>query len=117
MSQSLEQELNELRTLIAQSASTTPPKTLKVLEQRLSALEEKLTDPKDLVLRALAVANDGKPGYLSNPQLEERCKLTKNAVHHAVNALERKGRVWIRKTHGENGRPVFYVYDPRAVKA
>jgi DNA-binding MarR family transcriptional regulator len=127
MSQSIEQELNELRSLVASVSTSAPPKTVKALEARLAALEERLAsdsearDPgehaRSLILKALSVANEGKVGHLSIPQIEERCKMTKSAVHTHVNELEKKGKVWIRKTHGANGRPVFYVYHPSAVRA
>ena len=121
---SIEQELNELRSLIAQSTSV-PPKTLKVLETRLRALEERIAESSDPgaaaregILRALSTANNGKPGYLSHAQIEEQCKLSKSASHHHVNELEKAGRVWIRKTHDpKSGRPCFFVYHPAAVRA
>jgi hypothetical protein len=124
MSLSIEQELNELRSLIAQSASGSP-KTMKTLEARLAALEERVregSDPgaanRDAIMRALAVANNGKPGYLSHAQIEAQCKLTKSASHHHVNELEKAGKVWIRKTHDpKSGRPCFFVYHPSAVRA
>jgi DNA-binding transcriptional ArsR family regulator len=126
MSQTIEQELNELRSLIAQSASAgASPKTVKALEARLAALEERVvavSDPgaaaRDQILSALARAKGGKPGYLSMAAIGEQCKMTKSAVHTHVNVLEKAGKVWIRKTHDpENGRPCFIVYDPRALGA
>ncbi len=121
---SIEIELNELRAAIAQSASAMAPKVRKALEDRLAALEERVgaaTDPSEAkraaIMRALAVADNGKPGYLSSAQIEAVCNMTKSEVHVHVNELEKKGRVWIRKTHGTNGRPTHYVYDPRAVRA
>lgn len=128
MSQSIEQELNELRSLIAQSASAAPPKVVKALEARLAALEERIAsgeatgDPgavaREQIMQALATANKGKPGYLSHAQIETQCKLTKSASHHHVNELEKAGKVWIRKTHDpKTGRPCFFVYHPAAVRA
>jgi DNA-binding MarR family transcriptional regulator len=107
---SIEQELNELRTAIAQSASA---KDRKALEARLERTE---------IMRALSVADSGKPGYLSFAQIQKMRKLTKSQVHGHINALEKAGKVWIRKTHHpeghpDAGRPAFYVYHPKAVRA
>lgn len=123
MSQSIEQELNELRSLVAKSVSANP-KSAKELKARLDALEARVAasvDPgeaaRSQILQALAVASDGKPGYLSHAQIEAQCNMSKSASHHHVNELEKAGKVWIRKTHGANGRPCFFVYDPRALRA
>lgn len=127
---SFEEELNELRAAIAESASTNP-KTVKALAARVADLEKRYKieedlDPyeriRDRIVRALAVANNGKPGYLSYAQIAAECKLTKSQVHGHVNALDKAGRVWIRKwhhpaEHGDHGRPAFYVYHPQAVRA
>lgn len=128
MSQSIEQELNEVRSLIAQVSASAPKSTVKMLEAKLAALEERVAagestkDPgaaaREGILRALAVANNGKPGYLSHAQIEAQCKLTKSASHHHVNDLEKAGKAWIRKTHDpKSGRPCFFVYLPQAVRA
>lgn len=124
MSDSIEQELNELRSLIAQSMPANP-KAAKALEARLAALEARVANSADpgvaaraQILRALATAKDGKPGYLSHAQIEAQCNMTKSASHHHVNELEKEGKVWIRKTHDpKSGRPCFFVYDPRALRA
>jgi len=92
---------------------------------RLAALEATVragADPdeaaRESIVRALATAVDGKPGFLSMADLEKKCEMTKSAVHHHTNELEKKGRVWIRKTHdAKTGRPCFLVYHPSAVRA
>jgi len=128
MSQSIEQELNEVRSLIAQVSATAPKAMVKTLEARLAALEERIategaaSDPgaaaREGILRALSTANNGKPGYLSHAQIEAQCNMTKSASHHHVNELEKTGKVWIRKTHDPaSGRPCFFVYHPAAVRA
>jgi DNA-binding MarR family transcriptional regulator len=124
---SIEQELNELRTAIAQSASA---KDRKALEARLEEIREMVEgsrqEPGGLerteIMRALSVADSGKPGYLSFAQIQKMRKLTKSQVHGHINALEKAGKVWIRKTHHpeghpDAGRPAFYVYHPKAVRA
>lgn len=131
MNQSIEQELNDLRSLIAQSASgdgrTKDAKLRAELLTRLEALEARVqegaaaADPgaaaRAKIVAALSAANDGKPGFLSAAQLEVKCNMTKSAIHTHVNELEKEGKVWIRKTHGDNGRPCFYIYHPKAVRA
>lgn len=128
MSQSIEQELNEVRSLIAQVSASAPKSTIKMLEAKLAALEERVAageianDPgattRAAILKALAEADHGKPGFLSMSSIEERCKITKSAAHTHVNELEKRGKVWIRKTHDpKNGRPAFFVYHPAAVRA
>lgn len=122
----IELELNEMRSLIAQSASDISPNNLRRLEAKLRELEEQVagagsSDPgeaaRSAIMKALAAANNGKPGYLSHAQIEAECKLTKSASHHHVNELEKAGKVWIRKTHDPvSGRPCFFVYHPAAVR-
>lgn len=114
-SQSIEQELNELRSLLA----TVSAKIVSVEAQ--SKTDATPADPGDAtrarIMRALETADKGKPGFLSHAQLEAQCKITKSASHTHVNELEKKGRVWIRKTHDpKTGRPCFYVYHPSAVR-
>lgn len=124
MSQSIEVELNELRSLIAKSASVAPPKVVKELEARLKALETRVAagvDPgeatRSAIMQALSTANGGKPGMLSHAQIQELCNITKSASHAHVNELEKKGKVWVRKTHDpQTGRPLFLVYHPSAVR-
>lgn len=125
MSQSIEQELNEVRSLVAQLSVNAPKGATKALEARLAALEARMSESRDpgevareKILHALATADKGKPGYLSHAQIEEKFKLTKSASHHHVNELEKAGKVWIRKTHDpKSNRPCFFVYHPAAVRA
>jgi regulator of sirC expression with transglutaminase-like and TPR domain len=119
---SAEEELNELRSLLAaQSARESQMKQLiESLENRVQAVPVS-DDPGDVarsaILRALSVANAGKPGFLSHAQIESECKLTKSASHFHVNELEKAAKVWIRKTHdAKSGRPHFLVYHPAAVR-
>lgn len=114
-SQSIEQELNELRSLLASVSA----KIVSVEAQAQSAASP--SDPGEatraLIMRTLETADHGKPGFLSHAQIEAACNITKSASHTHVNELEKKGRVWIRKTHNpKNGRPCFFVYHPAAVR-
>lgn len=114
-SQSIEQELNELRSLLASVSA----KIVSVEAQAQSTASP--SDPgeatRTMIMRALERADNGKPGYLSHAQLEAECNITKSASHTHVNELEKKGRVWIRKTHNPaNGRPCFLVYHHKAEK-
>lgn len=129
MSTTLEQEINELRSQVAAFAGKAKDQAvadrllaqLESLEKRVAQTLE-VADPgasaRELVLRTLATADKGKPGYMSIAALEEKCKMTKSATHHHVNELDKEGRVWIRKTHDpKSGRPHFLVYHTAAVRA
>lgn len=121
----VEVELNELRSLVAGLKG----RDAEMLKSRIDALEARFAeqassskDPgeiaRDQIIQALSTANAGKPGFLSMADIETRCNMTKSAVHNHVNELDKRGKVWIRKTHNtSNGRPCFYVYHPAAVRA
>jgi DNA-binding MarR family transcriptional regulator len=126
--QSIEEEVNELRSLVAQSASGASGVDVKAILARLDDVEARVRtqrtheDPGEVarkaILRELGRANKGKPGPLTMAQLIERCKMTKSAVHAHVNVLEKRGEVWERKTHDPvNGRPCTMVYLASAIKA
>lgn len=109
MSQSIEQELNELRSLLA----TVSAKIVSVEAQAKNG--GGASDPgeatRESIMRALSTAKNGKPGSLSYAQIMSTCNITKSASHTHVNELEKRGKVWIRKTHNpESGRPHFVVY-------
>lgn len=120
---SLEVELNELRSHLASLKG----KEAEAFKARLDAFEARMLsqtehrDPGEKIrgdiVRLLSTANAGKPGFLSTPEIEERLGITRSSAHTHITALEKQGRIWIRKTHGANGRPVFYNYHPGAVRA
>lgn len=64
-------------------------------------------NPKGRIMSALAASG----GIMTAAQLEERCKLTKSAVHYFVSELSREEKVWVRKTNAaDSGRPCIMVY-------
>jgi biotin operon repressor len=117
----LEVELNEMRSKLA-ALSGKEAETLKAqldaIQARVEA-QEVARDPgaetRRKILRLLSTVNDGKPGYLSTPEIENRLGLTRSAAHTHIMRLEKDGMIWIRKTHGENGRVVFFNYHRDAV--
>lgn len=125
-----ELELNDLRSELARALNTSAaPVTLVDLAERLKLLEARVsgTEPatqedvseriREHILRALATADNGKPGFLSFVEIGEKCGLDKPAVHWHTNELEKRGKIWIRKTHdAKTGRPHFRAYHPSAVR-
>lgn len=113
MSQSLEQELNDLRSELARlserafknaqdaAALTDRLKTVEAeLEASASAVSSNGRMPRgsvgELILRTLAKADNGKPGHMAISEVMRVCGLSKGSVHTAVNELEESGMVWVR---------------------
>lgn len=112
MSQTIEQELNDLRSAVARLSERASEYATDVanLTERLKATEAALEAatvagangrmPRgsvgELILRTLEKADKGKPGHMAISELMRVCDLSKGSAHTAINALEEAGMVWVR---------------------
>lgn len=127
-------EIARLSELVTNPKSASTPtaelmRAISVLTEQLGALklpaplaevpmtqEEVSAQIQAKILRALSTANNGKPGYMAMSEIEETFGLQKSAVHWHTNALEKAGKIWIRKTHDpKSGRPHFRAYHSAAI--
>lgn len=118
----IEVELNNLRSF---AAALKGPQAAQ-LKARIDALEahakasaKPMTEGEETrarIMHLLATAQNGKPGSLTTPEIENRLGLTRSAAHVHIIKLEKDGHIVIRKTHGDNGRPVFLNYHHAAVR-
>jgi predicted transcriptional regulator len=109
MSQTLELEINELRSEMARISEECAQK-MADLTKRLEGVQTELetasvhTDSgrmqrgsvPDLILRTLAKADNGKPGNMAVSEIMRVCNLSKGSIHTAINTLEESGMVWVR---------------------
>lgn len=91
----IETELNHLRSILAQSATT-----LEALKAQVTAQRAALPEPgiADVIMGHLATAAGGKPGHLTVVELIGRTGTTKSKIWHHLNALDRAGKIWIQQT-------------------
>lgn len=116
---SLELEINQLRSLVAQQAAA-----LKSIEAHVAAGRTRINGaaaptvaPADLIMSHLATANGGKPGHLTIEQLIKLTSLGKSALWYHINALDEQGRVFVQTTRrgSTTGRKLSLVHHADAI--
>ncbi len=108
--------INDLRSELARQSARQAELLAKISElEEQAANRAEREDPgesaRNEIMRELTNAGAGKPGPLTVAQLMDQCNATKSKIHTHVNELEKKGKVWVRKSHDPvNGRPCTIVY-------